>query len=103
MKKLAIIASTAVLALSACGDTTDASDDAVADTVEVPSDDAMVGAPDPVVDEDAMMEDAQEDIDAAMDEGDAQAEAAGDAAENAVDDAIAAAEAAQDTMEDAAE
>ncbi len=103
MKKLAIIASTAVLALAACGDTTDASDDAVADTVEVPADDAMDGVPDPVADNDAMIDNSNEDIDAAMDESEADAEAAGDAAENAVDDAIAAAEAAQGTMEDAAQ
>lgn len=104
MKKFAIIAATtAALALSACGESTDASEDAVADTVEVPADDAMEGLPDPVADADAMTEEEAAAVDAAMDDGEAMAEEAGDAAQQTVDDAIAAAEAAQGEMEDAAE
>ena len=49
MKKFAIIAAAAgAFALAGCGDTTDASEDAVADSVEVPADEAMADAPDPV-------------------------------------------------------
>jgi hypothetical protein len=50
MKKLALIAMacTASLALAACGETDDASADAMADTVEMPADEAMAAAPEPV-------------------------------------------------------
>lgn len=62
MKKIAIVAAAAAFALAACGETTDASEDAIADSVEVPADDAMADAPDPVADGDAMSdEDASDD------------------------------------------
>jgi hypothetical protein len=53
MKKFALIAfaSTAALGLAACGSSDDASEDAMADTVEIPADEAMAGLPDPVADE----------------------------------------------------
>lgn len=62
MKKFASIAfaATGLLALSACGSSTDASEDAMADTVEMPADDAMAGAPEPALDEDAVMDAADE-------------------------------------------
>ncbi len=50
MKKITLLAPLAVLALSACGSSTDASQDATADTVEIPADNAMASAPDPVAD-----------------------------------------------------
>lgn len=103
MKKLAIMAAAAAFALSACGDTTDASEDAVADSVEVPADDAMTGLPDPVADADAMSADEEAAIEEDMDQAEATAEAAGDAAQDTVDDALAAAEAAQEEMEAAGE
>lgn len=94
MKKIAIIASSAAFALAACGSSTDASEEAVADTVEVPADDAMEGAPDPVADEDVMSD---EEAEAVMDENMDEAEQAGDDAMSVVE----AAEAAQAEMEDA--
>jgi hypothetical protein len=45
-----IIAPLALFALAACGSSTDASEDATADTVEIPADQALSGAPDPVAD-----------------------------------------------------
>jgi len=53
------LASTLVLALSACGSATDASEDAMADNVEIPADEAMAGAPAPVADPDALAEEAE--------------------------------------------
>ncbi len=50
-----------VLALAACGSATDASEDALADNVEVPADEAMVGAPAPVADPEALAEEAEAD------------------------------------------
>ena len=44
------------LTLAACGSTTDASEDASADNVEIPADEAMAGAPAPVDDPDALAE-----------------------------------------------
>lgn len=87
MKKLAIVACTAAFALSACGSQSDASDDAEADTVEMPADEAMEGMPDPV---DSI------DVEEEMDANEEEAEAAADEAVATVDDvedAIAAAEA----------
>ncbi|MBH5321209.1 hypothetical protein [Aurantiacibacter sediminis] len=98
MKKLAIIAAGAAFALSACGETTDASDDAVADTVEVPADTAMEDMPEPVADEDALADDeamSDEDAEAAMDVNEDMAEQAGDDAMGVVE----AAEAAEAEME----
>ena len=45
MKKIALFAavSSFALALAACGDTDDASEDAMADNVEMPADEAMAG------------------------------------------------------------
>lgn len=99
-KKLTLVACSAAFALAACGETTDASEDAIADSVEVPADDSMADAPDPVADEDAMTD---EEIEAQMQANEATAEQAGDAAQATVDDALSAAQAAQETMEDAAE
>lgn len=93
MKKIGLVAATtAALALAACGSSTDASEDAVADTVEVPADEAMVTAPDPIDDPDAMSE---EEAEAAMAETEATAEEAADAAEAAANDAMDAAQAAE--------
>ncbi|WP_271079263.1 lipoprotein [Aurantiacibacter sp. MUD61] len=92
MKKIAIIAAGAAFALSACGETTDASDDAVADTVEVPADDAMDDVPEPVADEEMMTD---EEADAEMDMNEDMAEQAGDDAMSVVE----AAEAAEAEME----
>ena len=96
MKKLAMtaFASVAVLALAACGGSDDASEDAMADNVEMPADEAMAGAGDPVADTDLDAADA-----ATADAGDTTA-AAGDAAEAAAADAAAAAEAATQAAEE---
>ena len=48
----------AALALAACGSSTDASEDAMADTVEIPADEAMANAPDPVADPAAAVDNA---------------------------------------------
>jgi hypothetical protein len=84
VKKLATIAFAAAgsLALVACGSTTDASEDAMADDVEMPADQAMADTPEPVMDENATL----------------------DAPEEEPMDVIQAAEAASDMVEeDAAE
>ena len=102
MKKLAFIATTAAFALAACGETTDASDDAVADTVEVPADAAMADAPPPVVDEAPVV--TNEQANEAMNVTEEEAEAAANRAERTVDaalDAAAAAERAQGIAADA--
>ena len=101
MKKLAILVSCSAFALAACGDTTDASEEATADTVEVPADEAMAEAPDPVVEEEPVAAPAEVEEPAAVDED--TAEAAADAAQETVDDALAAAEAARETMNEAGE
>lgn len=49
-------AATFALALAACGSATDASEDALADNVEVPADEAMAAAPAPVADPAALTE-----------------------------------------------
>jgi hypothetical protein len=90
MKKLALVAATAAFALAGCGETTDASQDATADSVEIPADEAMADAPDPVATE--------EDVEEGMDANVEEAEAAADAAQATVDDALSAAEAAQNTV-----
>ena len=106
MKKFAILAPAALLVLSACGESTDASEEAVADTVEVPADDAMATMPDPVVDG-ALAE--SDTVDSAIDAATVDAETAADsadAAQAAADDALdaaAAAQAATNTIRDAAE
>lgn len=63
------------LALAACGSATDASEEAVADNVEMPADSAMGGTPMPV-----------EDANAAMDENEMDAMEAADAAEAMVEE-----------------
>ena len=80
MKKfvIAAFASTAALALTACGDSTDASDEAMADTVEMPADAAVDGTPDPVVDDAAT-------LDAEMEGNEMDAAEAADAATGAVE------------------
>ena len=52
MKKIVSVSvlASAALALAACGSSTDASEDATADTVEMPADEAMADAPAPVDD-----------------------------------------------------
>ena len=91
MKKIALFAavSSFALALAACGDSDDASEDAMADNVEMPADEAMAEVPMPAADETEAAEDA-EDAAAAQ----ATAEEAAAAAEQAAADAAAAAEAA---------
>ena len=88
MKKLALIAFAAVAdyGLSACGKSDDASEDAMADNVEMPAEEAMTTAAPPVADAEATSD--------TSDETSAAAAQAGDAAEAAAADAAAAAEAA---------
>ena len=93
MKKLALIAAASAFALAACGDTTDASEDAVADTVEVPADEAMEDTPPPVADNDAAMADEEPAEPTTVTEEEAES-----AADNAAD-AAAAAEAAMAEIE----
>jgi len=92
MKKFALIAATsAAFALAGCGSADDASEDSMADTVEMPADEALANTPDPVTDaaSDAV-EDATDTAEAAAD----TAAAAGDAAVDAANEAAAAADAA---------
>jgi len=101
MKKFAIVAPAALLALGACGESTDASEEAVADTVEVPADAAMADAPEPVADGDISASEATS-IEEAVDEASAEAEAAADAADAAqatVDDVLSAVDAAETASE----
>ena len=91
MKKIVSVSvlASAALALAACGDSTDASEDATADTVEMPADEAMVDAPAPVDDPaaiDAEMEANEQD--AAEAAADAQA-TVDESVEGAIDDAEA--------------
>jgi hypothetical protein len=89
MKKFALIAFAAIAAygLSACGKSDDASDEAMADNVEMPADEAMSTAAPPVADAEATS-------DAATGPTSEAAAQAGEAAEDAAADAAAAAEAA---------
>ena len=96
MKKIALIAavSSFALALAACGDADDASEDAMADNVEMPADEAMAGAPDPATDAVSQAaEEATEDAEAAIEQ---TAEQAADNAEATVADVEAAAAAASE-------
>jgi hypothetical protein len=97
MKKIALFAavSSFALALSACGDSGDASEDAMADNVELPADEAMADMPMPTAD----ATEAAEDAEAGPDEA-AAAEDAADAAEAAAADAQAAADAATAAVEE---
>ena len=95
MKKTAILfAAPAAFALAACGNSTDASEDAVADNVEVPADTAMEDVPEPVADAELTTE---EETPAEQEPfvTEENANNAADAAQSTVDDALAAAEAAQ--------
>jgi len=69
VKKIATLAFAAAgsLALAACGSTTDASEDAMADDVEMPADQAMADTPEPVMDENATLEATEEEPTDAMD------------------------------------
>jgi maltose-binding protein MalE len=90
MKKFALIAaaSSMALALAACGDADDASEDAMADNVEMPADEAMASVPDPATDAvDDAAEEATQDAEAAIEQ---TAETAADAAEATVADIEAA-------------
>ena len=86
MKKFALIA---FAALAACGKSDDASQDASADNVEMPADQAMATAAPPVADADA-----SSDTTDATGPTSAAAAQAGDAAQAAAADAATAAEAA---------
>lgn len=92
MKKIALtaFAATAALTLAACGGADDASEDAMADTVEMPADEAMTDAAQPV-------EGTEAEAPAAPPA--ATVNAAADAADAAVADVSAAAEAATKTAE----
>ena len=98
MKKIALFAavSSFALALAACGGSDDASEDALADDVEMPADEAMADMPMPVADATEAAEEAGED---AADDAAASAEEAAAAAEQAAADAAAAAEAATEAAE----
>jgi hypothetical protein len=97
MKTIALIAvSSFALALAACGGADDASEDAMADNVEMPADEAMADMPMPAADATEAAEDAAEDAAA---ETAATAEDAADAAEAAAADAAAAAEAATEAAD----
>ena len=95
MKKIALFAavSSFALALAACGGSDDASEDALADDVELPADNAMANVPDPAPDVDS--EDEQSD--AVTQEA---AEDAADQAEAAVADVEAATAAATEEPAD---
>ena len=97
MKKIALFAavSSFALALAACGGSDDASEDAMADDVEMPADEAMADTPLPVAD----ATEAADEADEAADDATANAEEAADAAEQAAADAAAAAEAATEAAE----
>jgi hypothetical protein len=96
MKKLALTATVAAaFALTACGSSDDASEDAMADTVEMPADEAMAGLPDPAADATA----AADAIEAAEEDAIQTAEEAADEAEAAVADIEAAAADAQAATE----
>jgi hypothetical protein len=97
MKKIALFAvSSIAFALAACGDSTDASEDAMADNVEMPADEALSDVPDPNADAVAdAVEEATQNAEAGMDQS---VESAADAAEATVADIEAA---AQDTDEPA--
>lgn len=102
MKKSALLAASSLaLALAACNDSGDASEDAMADNVEMPADEAMAGMPDPAADADAVAEAAEDASESSEDAMEAAA-AAGAAAEEAAADAAAAAEAATAVAEDSA-
>lgn len=91
MRKIALaaLASLAALTLSACGRSEDASNDADADNVEVPADQAMAGSEQPVPDASATANDTSTDtaVNQAEDAGERAADAAADVAAAASPDA----------------
>ncbi len=95
MKKIiaAAFASTAALALAACGDADNAAEEAAADTVEMPAEEAMPADTTATAPADAMAPAA--DATAAAADAAADAEAAADAAAKSADDAKAAADEAK--------
>lgn len=74
----------AALALAGCGNSTDASEDAMADNVELPADEAMSDAPAPIDDEAMTMDETENDAAEAAAEADAMVS---DDVEGAIDDA----------------
>ena len=98
MKKIALVAAASAFALTlaACGDSDDASEDAMADNVEMPADEALANTPLPAADSTEPAADATSAASAAEQ---ATAEEAGAAAEQAAADAAAAAEAATGNTE----
>jgi hypothetical protein len=99
MKKIALVALAPIaFGLAACGDSDDASEEAMADTVEIDADEALEGVEEePVVDEAAAIQPATSETAAPRDAGAAagvDVDAAGDAAVVAAQDAAAAAAAA---------
>ena len=74
----------AALVLAGCGDSTDASEDAMADNVELPADEAMSDAPTPIDDEAMTMDETENDAAEAAAEADAMVS---DDIEGAIDDA----------------
>ena len=95
--RYAAAAASLALVLAACGETQDASDDAMADTVEIPADEAMANAPLPADDADAVT-DAADGV--APETAEQTAQQAADDAQAAVDDAVTAAEATTDAATD---
>lgn len=75
----------ASLGVAACGSSNDASEDAIADTVEMPADEAMEGTPEPVADEDALTDPVEAATADAEENMDALEEQAADAAQDAED------------------
>lgn len=88
--RVTLIAIAGSLGLAACGSSDDASEDAIADSVEMPADEAMADAPMPVEDTSPSVEEA-DDTDT-VNEIEQNAQQAADEAQAAVDDVIAAAE-----------
>jgi hypothetical protein len=84
------LAASAAFALAGCGHADDASQDAQADSVEIPADEALSNTPEPSTD--TATADAAEEATKAAEE--ASASSAADAAQAAAADATAAAEAA---------
>lgn len=94
MKKIAytLLASAGALALAACGSSDSASEDAQADSVEMPADEAMTGTTEePAADADAMSDAVDDATAAATEVADKTAEAADAAGKAAADvaDAVA--------------
>jgi hypothetical protein len=88
VKKFATLAFAAAgsLALAACGSTTDASEDAIADDVEMPADQALIDTPEPVMDEAATLDAPEEEAMDVMEAADTAADmVAEDAAEAAAE------------------